>query len=60
MNEQQPATSEPATRLDPPRPRRPYRKPRLTEYGSIAKLTQGTLTVGGDGPGGGLKKSRCL
>lgn len=60
MNEQQPAASAPAGRPDPPRVRRPYRKPRLTEYGSIAKLTQGTLTVGQDGPSGGFKNSRCL
>ena len=36
--------------------RRPYRKPTLTEYGSIAKLTQGTQTRQGDfGTGGGFK-----
>jgi hypothetical protein len=39
--------------------RRPYRKPRLTEFGSIAKLTQGTSTRQSDGPGGGFKHS-CL
>ena len=42
-----------------PAGRRPYRKPRLTEYGSIAKLTQGTATRQADGPGGGFKRS-CL
>jgi hypothetical protein len=39
--------------------RRQYKKPTLTEYGSIAKLTQGTRTTQSDGPGGGFKKS-CL
>lgn len=39
--------------------RRPYSKPRLTEYGSIAKLTQGTSTRQSDGPGGGFKHP-CL
>ena len=42
-----------------PAKRRPYRKPRLTEYGSIAKLTQGTSTRQSDGPGGGFKHP-CL
>lgn len=35
--------------------KRPYRKPRLIEYGSVAKLTQGTATYSSDGPGGGFK-----
>ena len=39
--------------------RRPYRKPQLTEYGSIAKLTQGTRTNQSDGPSGGFKRA-CL
>lgn len=41
-----------------PRPaasgRRPYVKPSLTEYGSIAKLTQGTATKQSDGKAGGF------
>jgi hypothetical protein len=32
----------------------------LTEYGPIAKLTQGTGTVGNDGPGNTKKNKRCL
>ncbi len=41
------------------RDKKPYATPRLIEYGSIAKLTQGTLTVGADsGPQG--KNSQCL
>ncbi len=39
--------------------KKPYATPRLIEYGSIAKLTQGTLTVGADsGPQG--MNSQCL
>ena len=30
------------------RDRRPYRRPELTEYGSVAKLTQGGTIAGGD------------
>jgi len=41
--------------------KRPYAKPRLTEYGSIAKLTQGTLTLQQDSPAGtSWKKASCL
>lgn len=40
--------------------RRPYTKPTLTEYGSIAKLTQGTRTTQGDSGGGGGFKKACL
>jgi len=35
--------------------KRAYRKPRLVEYGSVAKLTQGTATKQSDGPGGGFR-----
>lgn len=35
--------------------RRPYRAPELTEYGSVAKLTQGALTFFPDGPMGGFR-----
>ncbi len=34
--------------------RRAYVKPSLTEYGSIAKLTQGTKTKQSDGKAGGF------
>lgn len=40
-------------------PRRAYRRPTLTEYGSVAKLTQGTRTTQGESPGGGFKMA-CL
>ena len=33
---------------------RRYQPPRLIEYGSVAKLTQGTLTRGSDGVMGGF------
>jgi len=39
--------------------KRPYASPRLTEYGSIAKLTQGTGSLQADTSGGGFKKT-CL
>jgi hypothetical protein len=43
------------------RPRRVYRHPTLIEYGSVAKLTQGSLTVAGDGAMGGFAVMRfCL
>jgi hypothetical protein len=54
----QPNPSRPADKPDRAG-RRPYRKPQLTEYGSIAKLTQGTRTNQSDGPGGGFKRA-CL
>lgn len=49
----------------PPKPdrggKRKYSTPRLTEYGSVAKLTQGTLTVQQDSPAGtSWKKASCL
>jgi len=37
-----------------------YEPPRLVEYGSIAKLTQGSATVGNDGAIGGFKNMACL
>jgi hypothetical protein len=39
--------------------KKPYERPRLIEYGSIAKLTQGSMTVGADsGPAG--MNPQCL
>ena len=35
---------------------RPYRSPELIEYGSIAKLTQGSLSTMNDGPAGGFRR----
>jgi len=38
--------------------KRPYATPRLTEYGSVAKLTQGGGSLQGDG--GSTFKKTCL
>jgi hypothetical protein len=40
--------------------KRQYATPRLTEYGSVAKLTQGTLTTQNDSPAGTSWKRACL
>ena len=41
--------------------KRPYAPPRLTEYGSVAKLTQGTRTNQQDSPGAStFKRAACL
>lgn len=42
-----------------PTGQKPYEPPRLVEYGSISKLTQGSFTVGNDG-GAGMKNMACL
>jgi hypothetical protein len=42
-----------------PKTRRGYDSPKLVQYGSVARLTQGTLTTQSDGPKGG-KKMKCL
>ena len=42
-----------------PRGARAYSKPRLIEYGSVSKLTQGTRTKQSDTPAAGFKKA-CL
>ena len=40
--------------------RRSYVRPALVEYGPVAKLTQGSLTVANDGPMGGHRMMMCL
>jgi len=40
-------------------PGRPYAKPRIREYGSIAKLTQSGGSTKNEA-GGGMKKGPCL
>jgi hypothetical protein len=40
------------------RDKKPYTTPQLTEYGTIAKLTQGSATVGNDATNG--KNPQCL
>jgi hypothetical protein len=37
--------------------RKRYQKPVLSEYGSVAKLTQGTATKQSDGGGGGFRRA---
>jgi hypothetical protein len=44
---------------DAPQRKRPYAKPRLIEYGSVAKLTQGTRTKQADTPAAGFRRV-CL
>lgn len=46
-------------RAGSPSRRRPYRKPELAEYGSVAKLTQGTFTGGTDALMAGMMMA-CL
>ncbi len=48
-----------ATKPDAAQPKRPYAKPRLIEYGSVAKLTQGTRTKQADTPAAGFRRV-CL
>ena len=55
----QPPGDPPRRATSGPAPRQQYKKPTLTEYGSIAKLTQGTRTNQSDGVGGGFKMN-CL
>ena len=43
----------------PRRAMKPYEKPVLTEYGSVAKLTRATSGSVGDGGGGGMMRV-CL
>ena len=39
----------------------PYHAPTLTTYGSVAKLTQGTLSMNADFCGGGFRMNQmCL
>ena len=48
-----------AGKADAAQPKRPYAKPRLIEYGSVAKLTQGTRTKQADTPAAGFRRV-CL
>jgi hypothetical protein len=47
------ASHESDTQL-PRRAKKPYEKPVLTDYGSVAKLTRSTTGSVGDGGGGGM------
>ena len=48
-----------APERDPAQPKRSYAKPRLIEYGSVSKLTQGTRTKQADTPAAGFRRV-CL
>ena len=54
------ATQEPSPRSVRRVSRRGYERPMLVEYGPVAKLTQGTMTVSNDGPMGGHRMAMCL
>jgi hypothetical protein len=54
------ARDDSSTRADSAGGKRPYATPRLIEYGSVAKLTQGTLTTQNDSPAGTSWKMACL
>ena len=54
------AANEAASGSAADRTKRPYSRPTLIEYGSVAKLTQGTLTRQSDAPTAGFKMSNCL
>jgi hypothetical protein len=52
------ASQERAAR-SPRRTKKPYEKPVVTDYGSVAKLTRSTTGSVGDGGGGGMMRV-CL
>jgi len=54
----EPAPHEPDAR-PPRRAKKPYEKPVLTDYGSVAKLTRASAGSLGDGGGGGMMRV-CL
>jgi hypothetical protein len=43
-----------------PATRRPYQSPVLVEYGSVAKLTRGSLSLNSDSVPGNRKSPSCL
>ncbi len=53
-----PEGTRPKAEPAPGRARRPYKAPALVEYGSVAKLTQGSSGTKSDG--GGTSKRPCL
>ena len=58
MSPDEPSRRAPETR-GAPQTKRAYTKPKLIEYGSVAKLTQGTRTRQADTPAAGFRKT-CL
>lgn len=59
MSEDRAESELPAPQGEGSGPRRPYAKPRLVDYGSVSKLTQGTMTKQADLTGGGFRRA-CL
>ena len=57
-NSKDSGTDKPKAPPVPGRARRPYKKPTLVEYGSVAKLTQGSSGTRNDG--GGTSMRPCL
>lgn len=55
-----PRAGAPGDREATPPVARHYRSPELIEYGSIAKLTQGTRSTSNDGPAGGFSKTLMM
>jgi hypothetical protein len=57
-----PDRSRPASdpRTAPSATRRPYQSPVLVEYGSVAKLTRGSLSLNSDSIPGNRKSPSCL
>ena len=54
MEKKTEGASHEADARSPRRAKKPYEKPVLTEYGSVAKLTRATTGSVGDGGGGGM------
>ena len=57
-NSKDPRADKPKDEPAPGRARRPYKAPTLVEYGSVAKLTQGSSGTRYDG--GGTSRRPCL
>ena len=55
-----PASAADDSQAASPAARRPYQSPVLVEYGSVAKLTRGSLSINADGPGSTRKSPSCL
>jgi hypothetical protein len=51
---------EPSRERQAPSGRRQYKRPELTSYGPLAKLTQGSKSGTGENTPGGVKRKTCL
>lgn len=54
MDKKTESASQESDARSPRRAKKPYEKPVLTEYGSVAKLTRASSGSVGDGGGGGM------